>query len=361
MVYTFKVLTFLLFMRLEAIESAATYIVDTLINGCRVVSPTMESSYQILDRVGQNLQLLGIDYRKLYHLDGIDAYQTYRFELSFLSTLLRANNIHPNVRFPEFDFEHSIVDFFSENPETFRLLNNAYLRQTHKTGVITLPSFISTNGSIQSQAESFINNGTTVDVYSAPNRYNQMWLWMQMLQNLAGGSKFTQVFEVGSAAGDNLIDARKYLGLEVRCIGTDVIGLNQVIDNPMMKHFRFSSKKSGNDFLEKFILDRIEFYVANIFDYESMDKLLCKSALQNTLILCTNVLFPHFTREKMILGTMNLLSLGAKYLIIGGGIPIFEQKISGHYLPGWHLYGFEIEMDNVTQFAHCVDGIVKKV
>ena len=82
--------------------------------------------------------------------------------------------------------------------------------------------------------------------------------------------------------------------------------------------------------------------------------------VKNSCIFCLNVLFPHFDEKYLIRGIKHILLQRPSYLVLGGGVPMFEQMINGHYLPGWHTRVFKINEDySFELLGHTVDGLVK--
>lgn len=272
---------------------------------------------------------------------------------------MRAIGIHPNLRFPDIGFETSIITFFKESPDKLERLREKWTEQCIETNILTPPSFLQNLGSIPEQYEGFLTKGWGgVDVYSSVNRYREMFVFLDCLKKEGLGFAPSAFCEIGAAGGDNLLQLQAFFGKDVKYIGTDVEPLESIVRNSMMRQYRFPTEDEIQAHLRRFQEAGIPFHVLDVFDESNVVEVL--GGNKNLCIICTNVLFPHFDEQRLKEGLINILKLNPKYLLIGGGVPMLEQRVNGHWLPGWHLKLFQIHTDGTYDIlANSVEGLVK--
>lgn len=337
----------------------AVEITKLLVSNCRIIRPSEKSNCLNLEALEKILTKIGINYSDLYQQESNRAYHEMRFQASFAAIALRILGLHPNLRFPDIKYETQILEYFEENRLNLDLLYLAWKRQSISTNILTIPSFLPSQGMISIQMQNFLEHGWGgVDVYSAPNRYMELW---KSLLYLKANHKFqpASFIEIGAAAGDNLLNAIDMFGEDLRYIASDILPIDEIVNGSQMKEYRFSGIGEPTSHIQKLIQQDIPFITANVFDLTDMEKLF-QNAVE-PCVLCLNVLFPHFTQNSIIEGIQNLLRQNPKYLIIGGGVPFLEQKVfDNHWVPGWHIYVFEILPDHSFELlSHTVDGLVK--
>lgn len=327
----------------SGVEEAAELVYNNTVENTRQYFPLINEAdnpnYMVfledLETVGFTNDLL----HSLLNQQG-EAIYNNRFDGALIGTTLMGHDLDQyTVSSENNDFYLGVIKFLGQNPAKLEALRGRWQQQVQNTGVITPPTFLITNGSLEKQHEDFMTHGWDVDVYSSPKRpYTPLQEFIRT-HGYTGGT----LLDVGTAAGDFPLAMKSDFEL---AIGIDKLPLEETVRTAMMRNYRFKSDAEIEDYLEQVKAAGVSIKKCDMFDEHKIHELL-KDAPRPLVVVGINSLFPHFHSDYVRKGSKILASLKPDLLAIGGVVPALEMQhkdgnwVSKRVTPLFNLSGNE--------------------
>lgn len=289
----------------------------------------------------------------LSQVEGQEAYEE-RLVSGLAADIFIATGLHPTKSEPKREFLKQWFHYLVSSG-SLPVLEEAWKQKKEQFGILTPPRPRTRMGFADYVGMYCDPNHIYIDRYSEPSRYKKLTDAIREDTRYGG-----RVIEFGCGTAETLIDIAVNNSLLTSCIGVDLLTPEEVFRSEMMRSHRFANSDAKlQDAIDTNRQEleglKIHLLQGSVFDWR-IRKRICEhfTPIQYpTIVICFNLLFPHFDQKMISKGIYNMLKLSPLCVMVAGGEPAIEYY--DYLTQAWTKSKYGVQVDLVTHHRKWID------